>query len=285
MALMPRFKAHEPNRGFDELAKPAWQMVPYHAGMPPLVDLMNAGGMAVTSVNENIAKVEDLLPSAANDPERNLSLTPVSPGTTFIEVRGGPGNSLLQRLEVSVKPPVTRAVSFQFVTDIGETTRTTDATDKLVRALNDVFAPQANLLFTKGRVASVRTHVTMQQILKEQDIDFIRPSRSWGTLTGEGDPAADVNVYFMQFLGRDEQAPDQVFGTDGDVVCPDGLTLDRLLIALPHMVGRSLGCPITDSDKLRHHLMFRSRATGNLDAAGGCGFIPKECADIINPPN
>jgi hypothetical protein len=54
-------------------------------------------------------------------------------------------------------------------------------------------------------------------------------------------------------------------------------------IALPHMIGRFLGCEVTDYDGQKNCLMYRGRAEGLQSLPGAFGFIPKDCANIMNP--
>jgi hypothetical protein len=304
---MARFEAAGTNYGFDGTATPPWLMV--GTGESKVVALVNGRDAVVRSDNRLIAAV-DQDPSRINDERRELTILGRSPGPTFIDVFP-PRWRVPRRLAVRVKAPKTLSLAFHYVKDdsLDETTRslTPAYLDDLLLRLNWIYQPQANITFTKAGAGPVEVKTTLFRIVREQpDLDDVRDKGEVHRLTLAGDAGADINVFFMpwpwtkvrrtvQFVEKlavgklqgwsADRRPTQMFGTDRTCICEDSMSNEQLRVALPHMIGRLLRCPVIYNDEQSKHLMFAGRATGEpvLSPDWNRGFIPRDCSDRMNP--
>ncbi len=262
-------------------------------GLPGLksVNLVNGAGMVVRIVNENIATIQEV--SNVNNPpnRREFWITSASPGVTFVHVFGGPNNTTLAgRLEVNVKDEILVPISFQFVKDslFTKTARPSSIADELLDTLNDIYIEQANIRFKKMRaMVDVPVDTTLLNIVTDQKNQPGRQPPSWDKLIAAADPGADVNVFFMPWSGTAAKRPAQILtGWDGSrplYICEDSMPTEGVKVALPHCVGIFLGCSATFSDRQIRFLMFSGRADGLVELAGMRPFIPKDCANTMNP--
>jgi hypothetical protein len=193
------------------------------------------------------------------------------------------------RLEVSVKEELALKIAFQFVTDglANPTTRDHTIAGQLVSELNNFFKPRADITFTMARAADVITRAMLSDILREQKPgDFFRPTKSWNQLIAEGDRGASVNVFFMKFtkLRSGDEDRFEALGTDGDCVFSDIMPNENVSVALPHMIGRFLGCGVVTGKDQEHLLMHESRARGVAPITAAEDVVPRDCANTMNPP-
>jgi hypothetical protein len=98
-------------------------------------------------------------------------------------------------------------------------------------------------------------------------------------LVSGGDSGAEINLFFMPWEGTEERRPSRMLMKDGDIVCQDGMSDDDVRVALPHVIGSLLGCPVDFDTRHRDFMMFDSHAEG----VDGGSFIPKDCVNIMNP--
>jgi hypothetical protein len=275
--LMPRWEEVFPNHGFDQEATPRWLMVGHRS--VNLVSLANGAGLVVKSVSTHIATVSEADGTGAG--VRDFMITGECPGTTFVDAYAGPDSRKpAARLEVCVKPARPLKIAFQFVNDVS--TKAALLVPDLLKALNDTFLGQANIEFAAARVGPIHFTYSLNPILKEQGYAAnIRATGKWLELVAEGDLGADINVFFLPWDVPAPKRSSQMFVLERDCVCDEGMTVDKLKVALPHTVGYMLGCRPTYNDGQKHHLMYWSRAEGV--ATGSIGFIPKDCVNAMNP--
>src|SRR5215470_15871294 len=235
MSMMPpRFEeALFPNSGFDKGAMPPWIMVGNNS--TNIVNLVNADGLVVKSRNPNIATFSE---SSNNiNHTRELIITGVSPGITWIDVFAPNSNSVITMLEVDVKDKARFDVGFQFVTDdlMDSTTRSTNIAVELQRLLNEIYEDQTNISFSRTRIVPVQAETSLLNIVSEQERGdrHKRPSE-WDKLVCKGDPNATINIFFMSWegtderrpssLGRYQEYPSKILAKNGDFICDDGMT-------------------------------------------------------------
>ena len=83
----------------------------------------------------------------------------------------------------------------------------------------------------------------------------------------------------MSWEGTEDRRPSRMLVKDGDIVCQDGMSDDDVRVALPHVIGSILGCPVDFDSRHRDFMMFDSHAEG----PDGGSFLPKSCVNILNP--
>jgi hypothetical protein len=265
---------------FDATATPPWLMLPSTSGTD-FVNLDNAAGLVVKSRNENIADFDEPQGSSNNN-RRELMINGKSPGVTFIDVFApNSSTAVITKLEVSVKDRMVHTIAFHLVTDglINTTTRTANSVTILHNVLNNIYERRANLNFNMTRVVSVDVNTYLLNIVIEQERGGKRAHREWDKLVAVGDPNAEINVFFMPWEGTEDRRPSQMLVSGGDFVCEDGMSDEKLKVALPHVIGSYLGCPVDYNDRHKDYMMFESHAEG----LNGGSFIPKNCVNTMNP--
>jgi hypothetical protein len=245
------------------------------------VNLDNAAGLMVKSRNLNIVEFDEPQGSS-NNTTRELMVTRKSPGVTFIEVFApGSSTTVITKLEVSVKDKVSHTIAFHLVTDnlVNKTTRVPQSVTILHNILNDIYGKRANLNFTMTGTNSIDVSTSLLSIVIEQEIRGRREHREWDKLVSAGDSGAEINVFFMPWEGTEDRRPSRMLVKDGDIVCQDGMSDDDVRVALPHVIGSILGCPVDFDGRHRDFMMFDSHAEGT----DGGSFLPKSCVNILNP--
>lgn len=182
-------------------------------------------------------------------------------------------------------------IAFHYVEDdlSNQTTRNRSPSflDELERVLSSTYFLQTSIMFTRTRAVPIQVNTSLRKILSEQlDAGDLREKGELYKLGLQGDAEADINVFFMRWSGPVAQRPSQMMGTNWTCICEDSMTDAQVKIALPHMVGRFLGCQPDFNEKHKHHLMFASRAEG-IDPLGRSidlsSFIPRDCSNMMNP--
>ena len=182
-------------------------------------------------------------------------------------------------------------IAFNFITDyiFVPTTRSSGIVADLVGRLNLTYEIQTNVTFATTRDGPVQADTSLLKIVLEQREGAgrrIRLRRELDTLIAAGDPGADINVFFVPWAGTEQKRPLEILLADGNLVCPDGLSDDFVLKAVPHMIGRARGCSVDFNDRHRNYLMHTSRADELNPLPDRADFIPKiprDCANLMNP--
>jgi hypothetical protein len=271
-------------------------MVPH--GGSNFVKLIDGGGMDVRPRNPSVVNVTES--TTGVERVREFTVEGKTPHVaTYLEVfptvaGAGPaarrgGAVPVARLEVNVKVFMTVTIAFQFVTDdLAVTTTRTPADvspDLLVRTLNFFYPDQTNIRFSKAREGPVQVDTTLLRIRGEQkDLENLRYGPEWVKLTNARESGADINVFFMPWSGTAAKAPLVMFGMDGNCVCPDGIPLHNVSLALAHMIGRLLGASVTWSGGHSHHLMHWSFEKEDAILAVDNAFISRDAANAMNGP-
>ncbi|GEM_PF-3636538 len=276
--MPPRFEidAYSFDTGFDKDATPRWQMV--GEGSVEFVNLVNAPNLVVKSRNESISTVDESS-IGTGTAKREFMISAKSPGRTFIDVFGtGSIRTIVAKLEVFVRahtPPLN--IAFNFVTDhvFDKTKRNSAIITDLLVELDKIYLRQANIRFT-DRVADIQVKTSHSRIAYEQKNGNRRKHADpeWNTLIDHRDPGAHINVFFMSGTGMPNKRPSRMLGDEfGNIVCDDGMSNAQVGIALPHMIGRFLRCPVTNDESQIHHLMFETRDEGLNRSSRGRNFI------------
>ncbi|MCI0460694.1 MAG: hypothetical protein L0Z62_27400 [Gemmataceae bacterium] len=296
MARMPHFQEVASNSGFDNTATPPWLMV--GAGDSKEIVLVHGAKMTLKSQDRHTANVGDNFPpNDRSDASRLLTISGSSPGRTLIEVLPPGWRVPAAYLAVRVKAPKTVPIAFHYVKDelLDKTTRTDSPQfrDGLLRRLNSIYQPQTNITFTMTGAVPLEVKTTLFKIVSEQpDVEDLRDKGEFHKLALEGDPGAEINVFFMpwpwpkgKLPGKHpDRRPTQMIGTAWACICEDGMSDAQLTVALPHMIGRLYGLPVTHDEKQSHHLMFSGRAEGDpfFDRNWNRGFIPRDLSNRLN---
>lgn len=290
MATAPRFVPFWANSGFDQLATPRWQMLRAGGQSFTTMFLDGAVGLVVKSRNPPIADITEA-PNLANVPRREFRITGQSPGTTFIDVFArNSATAVIAMLEVCVKEELPVKIAFNWLDGTLDTSARPQSWTAYMNELDSIFLVQANVQFIPTRTNKISVSTTLDIIMAErkQSVGRRVPAhREEDLLTRAGDPQA-FNVYFMPWTGMEEKRPTGFLDVSDGWILPDSMTEDEVIIALPHLLGRLLGCSVTDRDADVGHLMHASRAEGrNLSPTPTVfvpsrSFIPKSCSNILN---
>ncbi|WP_406698662.1 hypothetical protein V5E97_07220 [Singulisphaera sp. Ch08] len=224
--------------------------------------------------------------SSLSADRREFWITGASPGETFLEVLDSKSQRPVARLQVSVKDERPLNIAFQFVTDdiFEKTKRPSFVADDLHLELNKIFQLQANVRFKKTRALDVQVNTNVYQVILEQRNGSTRkPHREWDKIEVGADPDAEINVFFMPWYWTDRTRPSGILERYGSFICVDPMSDDEVKVALPHMVGQFLGCSVVSNDRQRHHVMHWNRAEGVTGLTERRNFIPRDCANLINP--
>jgi hypothetical protein len=279
--------------GFDGGVKPPWLTV---SALPPArlftrkeINLMDGAGWTLSSADESVAEITE--DPTFLGPYRQISVFGKGRGVTHI--LGAPPGGLppLRLLEVEVKNERKLKVAFNFVVDshFEKTTRPTipNFMNQLRHNTNQIFEAQANLTFDVLREKEIQVRTSLRDIIGRQDRGDLAfsgelrpPYHEWYKLVDEGDSQAEINVFFIarSILNKENTFPPLVFGQDGNIVIEDDPSrrIERVERDLAHWIAIMLGCTRTNERGKADHLMSRSN---DVTAR----FIPKECANILNP--
>src|SRR5262249_112964 len=140
-------------------------------------------------------------------------------GNTILKLRDANGR-VLARLDVSVKRKRFLRTSFFFVEDNNRrTTRTEADVDDLLRKMNAIWTPQANVEFAKKKVVDP---LKFNDDFGEQVPDppprpaRNRPRDEWTVIARKRDFGADFNIFFVWELEQDlDPSTDGVEATTG----------------------------------------------------------------------
>jgi hypothetical protein len=210
------------NDGFDDAVgfRPAWVMVPFGVAFKE-VRVRNGNGTTLISTNRGVARVvnpdrpgfEILRLSSDN---QVIGIKPEGLGTASIRVLDG--GQEVGRLDVSVKQKIEIKTTFHFVQDLSKpagrlgigTVRSQGNVDPLstssgittledlLRKVNEIFVPQANIVFLASKGLFFRDLPIRRNIGVEVQLN----RREWDTIVlGPPDNrhlGSDFNVFFVR---------------------------------------------------------------------------------------
>ena len=172
-----------------------WQMVPLNGERE--VTLKDGSGLTVIDAAASRKYIElSQVTAGGNKPaNRTFRIRGLKEGKTLLWARRGSKN--VATMVVEVKPERTVTVAFNYVRDTAghRTTRTANTVAELVRKLNDIYQPQANLTFRMLEAREV-------EIPKDLGDKVIRDRKNaktdgFSSLVAERVKAAQVNVFFV----------------------------------------------------------------------------------------
>lgn len=290
MSLKPTWKARtlELNWGFDETVTPNWLMVGHGESTSMLLDF--AAGKIIRSTNPRIVEVSD---GGMEGQSRVIWFEGKSPGPpTRVEVRDPNTNSLESVIEVSVKENRAIGISLNFVVDgVGnKTVRGPGTAPVLIDDLNNIFDPQANVSFELLRAAPLEIKNVLGDVVREEP-DIMDKNRKTGFARVASEWMWDkifaqnaengFNIYFVPIDKKVTDNDTLVFTKGDNCIIEDGKQLP--IYTLAHAIGRMLGCPVTSDLNHMNHLMFWDPGVGKDFFTRRADFIPKRCANIMNP--
>lgn len=265
------FQEAKANNGFDAKASPPWQMVP--AGGSKEVKLVNATGLTFTSTNTGVATVTQ------PDPFR-IIVKGVVKGTAFIEAKNGSG-TVVARLEVAVKTKKTVSTAFFYVSDNAghKTARALGAEVVLVKAVNDIYLPQANIEFTVRSAKAQAYAQNFGRVVRfSKHLKGVAASQhEWDTVVAQRDPAADFNVFFVWEYEQDrtpliDNTEAGTLRSEKSCLMEDKTGANAAEEVLAHEAGHLLGVgDTTDPDELM------------VGAGVSKRKLPKAHVNVMNP--
>lgn len=224
--------------------------------------------------------------------ERNFDLKGKRKGKVTIRGLSRDGLLKIPLLEVEVKEKLPLKIAFQFVTDnsLNSPNQWNQASGFMTQLkfnTNSIFERQANLVFDVTREKDVQVNTSLRDIIGKQDrqdLAFTRslraPYHEWFKLTGEGDPLAAINVFFIarSFLQRDNVFPPLIFGMDGNLLVEDDpfRRIEQLERELARFIAETLGVNRTQG---RRHAEYLMSPSTDVTARK----LPKEHANMLNP--
>jgi hypothetical protein len=201
-------------------------------------------------------------------------------GRTYIEARINDG--LLTRVEVSVKRARVVRITFNFVQDNAghRTGRNPGQVDDWLQVMNEIYAPQANVVCRKNNSRWVNVSRNLGNVVRySAHLEGVAASEhEWNAVAGQRDGTADFNYFFVW-----EYEQDATPGTDNtDAGALDGNCIfedaagGEVAETLAHELGHFLG--VRDFYENSHvgWLMY-----GYTDVRGR--MIPRDHALRMNP--
>ena len=291
MSLIPQWKAPNGlagNWGFDETATPRWLMVGHRESKAMYLDF--AAGATVKSLNPRIAHVSEQFMDGQS---RVFMIEGKSPGRTTIEVRDAKTNALHSRLAIKVKKERKFRLSFHFVEDKGgnKTVHLPDTANALIDELNGIYEPQTNAEFELWGAGELKLDFNLiSGIIEGWDAKKkqwngdgrISPKEFWNKVFAtKGDRSADFNIYLIPSDQSPNTSDTLIFTQLDNCVIEDGR--QPLIYSTAHAIGRMLGCPVTSDPNKMNQLMFWDSGIGANFFSRSSDFIPRDCANIINP--
>jgi hypothetical protein len=189
-------------------------------------------------------------------------------------------------LRISVKEKKVIKVSFHFISDSSGTRTNRDPriVDDIIRRLNEIWTPQANVVFEKKLVDSPVVAKDMGSVVRfsrqlEGPPDNVPPSEhDWDDVVAKADPGANLNIYFVWEYEQDNtpNVDNTDAGTLGtDTVFEDSAGTD-IGETLAHEAGHLLGISPSDYPDRADELMHA------FTDVRGC-IIRKAQSDQANP--
>jgi hypothetical protein len=284
----PHFIETTPLSGFDPAPSPPWQVLGVNYTMQ--AQLVDGAGWAISTELDTRATItED--PASPIGPTRIFELRGINRGVTYVLGEPPGGGPPVRLLELEVKEKLPLKVAFHYVEDnsYNKTTRATAPgfMGRLRRSLLEIFFVQTLLRVEVAREIDIQVPTSLRDILKGQDrgelalTGLLRgPYREWYKLASQGDSSSPINVFFVprSILVKEQGVIPLIFGMDGNILIEDDVlpSTDHIERGLAQWIAYTSGCPRTTSRRRANHLM-----SNTTDPAAR--FIPKDCANILNP--
>ena len=268
--MAARFREIQPFTGFDQFARPNWQMVPVNGYRTVL--LQGAGTLPVTSSDPRIATVAAFEVFGA----RFVRINGVKAGKCRIQVGAGPRFNAV--LKVSVKNKRTIRTAFHYVDDgrVQKTVRRIGDLPDMIAAANLILLPQANIEITCRSAAPLRITQNLGQVVRFSSHlpGVAARQHEWNIVTRHADRTADFNVFFVREYEQDRTPlRDEVeAGTLGKNCIFEDNTVDPAGLVLAHELVHRLG---VDHTNRQRDLMFNGSPSGT--------FLPKNHVNTANP--
>lgn len=286
-ARFETFDGRPSGDGLDSSDRTPWLLL--RVNTPKQLRLRDAANWVVSAPRQGlVSAVADGLPTLA---DRTITVTAVGAGTTTIEARSPDGRHAIY-LTVYTRPLLSVTIAFYFVRDSADprhgTTRPMAEADQILRRLNEIYTPQANLTFQQVDLQTVTVpgdlgpHVDLPRG-RGAGPEFASieaatvPMQVMGLRALSGAMHARVRVHFVWSLrragsrGGDLEGAARIGGNA--LMIEDRLAADVGTV-VAHEVGHALG--LDHPGALRGWLMFpTTQGLGTM--------IPKRHVDVLNP--
>lgn len=241
---------HHKENGFDATVTPRWLMVPLELPSREL-RVVNGAGFLIRSRNPGVAFPAPFIGNAPltrlTADDEVIRIKGRLAGTTFIDVLDATG-VVVATLEVLVCAKLKVQAAFHYVkhTGIGTTRKVGDEI-AMLRVVNQIYLPQANIEFESIHAADLRLTGAFGTELNEAGT-MPDGKNEWEVLTKNRRAGARFNAFFVREL---EQSATEGLGADEcdalatiggvDCVFEDDAGVD-IGESLAHEAGHSLGC-------------------------------------------
>lgn len=288
MARFEELAGREGLDGLDTSETPPWLFV----GLgPKTIRLRDAANWSVSNSNQDIINMVVVGPQTVS--ERRLIFTVSSIGVSTVTARAPSGRQTIQ-LKVYSRPLVQHNIAFYFVHDSGDhhTRRLRSEVALILQRLNEIYFPQANVMFQQVDVQDVTVprnlgpHIDIPRQGAGQEFtaiqDATQPVQMLGLRALSAANHARIRVHFVWSVrgGRGHEGDVEGVGVIGSTSL---LIEDRLAAhvgtVIAHEVGHCLGLTHpahADRTVRRGWLMFPT--TQGLGTS-----IAKRHVDILNP--
>jgi hypothetical protein len=252
--------------GFDPGANPPWVMMP--AGSAPrIMEIENAEGLSLVSSNAGVARPQPALFTQQGPVRitRRIQRFRIVAGVNGdAEIRAVDASGRIHaRLAVSVLPQLTVKCAFHYVQNARYGTRARSRGDEagFITGLNDVWGPQANIVFEQ--IAGGAADLTMTDNLG----DSINTDAKFDAIVRHRKRAAQFNVFFVREVEQNRNLGDNddaltFVGPPGDCVFEDDI-VPSLSFLISHEAGHCLSIDHNDpipatNDMLMNHFATHS---------------------------
>jgi hypothetical protein len=240
------FSESSPKSGFDAtnsppyvVVDPPWLVVPVNnapntnTAKATVTPSDAASYTYFTSDDVNVATVSP--PQASQSPQ-TITVTGVAKGHTCVKAKVGaavpPGdNPTFALLNICVRNKKTVILDLHYIKDNAEHTTEKDPNDpdSIIEGLNDIWTPQANIVFVKGLVDNPQVNRNMGHAINTwEDYDDVVAFRN----------GASPDAYFYEkiYYPFDDPNPEEMAGLcdNGNLVIADGTGLVPLCHELGH---------------------------------------------------
>lgn len=291
MARFDEIECRNNQDGLDTSENPPWLLVGF--GFPKTIRLRDAANWTVSNSHPGVVTMTVSEPRTL--PERTIVFIPTSVGVSTVEARSPNGRQTIQ-LRVYTRPLILHTIAFYFVRDQAnpphQTRRPPAEAVQILRRLNEIYFPQANILFNQIDLQSVTIpgnlgpHIDLPRQVTDSGPEFAaiqnatQPNRILGVRALSPANHARVRVHFVWSIlraGRANIDTDACGTIGGDTVLVEDRLSANVGTVVAHEVGHALGLQHRPSDQVRRGwLMYPyTQGVGTI--------IPKRQVDILNP--